>query len=149
MDTLKNTKQQLGCATTAIFMYGMAEAMDVPILGCPGAGVGPMSLNGTRSQYPLMFRVPWGVNGVSRFFVRFMRNFGYFHLSVFRDDSFSFFAFLSWYMMDHFQHNYDLLFRHASEMHFNTLDLKEDKITEMLETAKNQSRGMINCFYHV
>ncbi|GAU95874.1 hypothetical protein RvY_07413-1 [Ramazzottius varieornatus] len=82
------------CPTTAISLYGIAENLNTPVLGCPAAGtaallLNPRSLSGTL---PLLIKASFGFVDIRAFTFSFLRENGYRHLSILRDESATFYS---------------------------------------------------------
>ena len=132
-----------GCATTAVAMYGFAEAANVPLFGCPSAGSSALALNVSTniSPYPLLIQVPFGLGDLTTSLVRFFSRYNYTHLSIFRDDALTFFSFTSKYLMNTFRVTYKTLFRSSVEKPFTGTALPRERITVLLQEARDRSRG--------
>ncbi|OWA53707.1 Atrial natriuretic peptide receptor 1 [Hypsibius exemplaris] len=129
-----------GCATTAVSLYPIAEEYNVPILGCPSAGVAALSLNTTRTRYPLLIRVAFGYNDFGVFVRAFLDRYNYSHTTIFRDDSYQFYAFMSNFMVTNYRNFNRVLLANVLEIGFTGNGLTMDKRRQLLEQAQNHSR---------
>ncbi|OQV12270.1 Atrial natriuretic peptide receptor 1 [Hypsibius exemplaris] len=133
----------IGCATSAVAMYGIAEQYNVPIFGCPAAGASSLSLNATASRFPLLLRVPFSLSDIGLAFSTFFTRYNYSHLSVFRDDSNSFYSFTAKYIMNYFRNFHKRIYQHSLETPFTGADSTSQRRKAMLEEAKNRSRVIL------
>ncbi|OQV23264.1 Atrial natriuretic peptide receptor 1 [Hypsibius exemplaris] len=132
-----------GCATTAVGMYGIAEQYNVPIFGCPAAGSSSLALNRSATRFPLIIRVTFGLACVSRCVETFLRRYNYTHVTVFRDDSYSFFTLASDYLIKYFQTTNRLLFWNSKLISFVGMDLTEERREYLLDQGRNRSRVFV------
>ena len=135
-----------GCATTAVALYGIAEQYNVPIFGCPSAGASSLSLNSTANRYPLLIRVPFSLSDIGLAFSSLFNRHNYTHISVFRDDSNSFYSFTAKYLMNYFRSFHPKIFRDSVESVFWAPDSTEPQRTALLDAARNRSRGKTSTY---
>ncbi|OQV12263.1 putative Atrial natriuretic peptide receptor 1 [Hypsibius exemplaris] len=135
----------IGCASALVGMYAIAEEANVPIFGCPAAGAAAITLNATSeySKYPLMVRVPFGLNDLSGVFITLCARFNYTHTTLFRDDSYSFYTFTSQYLMNTFSLLADKLYRNSMERSFTGNGLSDEARAALLLEGKARSRVFI------
>ncbi|OQV23021.1 Atrial natriuretic peptide receptor 1 [Hypsibius exemplaris] len=133
----------IGCASSAVALYCVAEEYNIPMFACPGAGASSLALNGTRNRFPLLLRTSYGHSNLARAFSTFFSENNYSHISVFRDDSYTFHSLTSKYLMNYFRSNNPKIFRNSAEIPFFGKSITVDGIRALLEGAKNRSRVIV------
>ncbi|OQV12258.1 putative Atrial natriuretic peptide receptor 1 [Hypsibius exemplaris] len=135
----------IGCASALVGMYAIAEEANVPVFGCPAAGVAAITLNATSeySKYPLMVGVPFGLNDLAGVFITLCSRFNYTHTTLFRDDSYSFYTFTSQYLMNTFSLLAHKLYRNSMERSFIGNGLSDEARAALLLEGKARSRVFI------
>ncbi|XP_055340566.1 atrial natriuretic peptide receptor 1-like [Paramacrobiotus metropolitanus] len=131
------------CAYTAAAVYGFASSLNVPIFGSPAAGVWSLQVDSDFSDYPLLIRPAFGFSDLTDFLVYFLDRFGYRHLSVFQDDSYSFFSAMVNPILSLLQARRPLFFSNTVVTHIRSKNMTVEKYKPMLRAANERSRVFV------
>ncbi|OQV12268.1 Atrial natriuretic peptide receptor 1 [Hypsibius exemplaris] len=122
----------IGCASSAVALYAFAEAANVPVFSCPGAGIGSLALNATRNKFPLMLRIPYGYVDLALSLTTFFERYSYYHISIFRDDSYTFHMLTSRYLITYFRQNNRKISLNTAEIPFFSRGMTKEGQEELL-----------------
>lgn len=131
----------LGCPHTAAALYGFAENLNAPIFGIPAAGIQVLQMESTIEDFPLFTSFAYSYADLTRFITGFLYTNNYYHLTVFRDDSYAMFAVMTEVFMRFIQ-------EHDIPMYTNTVIAavrsKKAMISvykQLLRNSNERSRG--------
>ncbi|OQV12261.1 Atrial natriuretic peptide receptor 1 [Hypsibius exemplaris] len=130
----------VGCPSTAVALYGIADNLNTPILGCPAAGTASLALNPAFDRFPLLIRASYGFTDIVYFMNSFLKQNGYDHLAILRDDSYNFFNTLSKFALVKFKKINPVLSSNTFEYAFMSAQSTLESIKALISTADDVTR---------
>ena len=99
-----------------------------------------MSLNATMGNYDYAQRIPYGFRRLASFVCHFLAMNNYTHLTILRDDSYSFYTLWTKFLITYLQTNNPHVFRTTYELPFFSKTSKLEKLEDLLNISNEQSR---------
>ncbi|OQV12254.1 Atrial natriuretic peptide receptor 1 [Hypsibius exemplaris] len=131
------------CSHTTASIYGFAERFDVPIFGCPSVDSWSIQQDSEKTYYNLVLQPAFGYSDLADFFIRLLELHGYTHVALFRDDSYSFFSFISQSVMRYFQLRNPALYANSFVTSFRSLHTTKQLYKPLLVAANDRTRVYI------
>ncbi|OQV18934.1 Atrial natriuretic peptide receptor 1 [Hypsibius exemplaris] len=133
------------CPNTIVAVYGMAEYLDIPILGVPtaGAAVVVASQDQKYARLPLLIRTSFSMTDMTTCFNKFLTEYNYTHVSVLHDDAYDFFTLFGKLANQRFRLINPELGRNIFDKGFFSDQMSSSKYAELLQVASGYSRVFI------